>query len=94
MKKKYEMQNKLLFDRCYSLSKLEPHRLIDAMLSGWEKLPAVRHAGGRCLILIAHDGAPTDARRLSRTDRCILAVDIVLCLRQLAGNIEILIEYR
>lgn len=30
----------------------------------------------------------------SRTDRCILAVDIVSCLKQLAGNIEILIEYR
>lgn len=30
----------------------------------------------------------------SRTDRCILAVDIVSCLKQLAWNIEILIEYR
>lgn len=34
------------------------------------------------------------ARRLSRTYRCMLAVDIVSCLRQLAENIEILIEYR
>lgn len=66
--------------------------LIDAMVSGWEKLPAVRHAGPSYSYCARW--CSSGARRLSRTDRCILAVDIVLCLRQLAGNIEILIEYR